>query len=52
VALLGLLPRRSESDAVRWLRSEQQAIARVAPLVVSFLQGRDPSLALRIVAAI
>jgi radical SAM superfamily enzyme YgiQ (UPF0313 family) len=43
------LPRRSEADAVRWLRQEQQTIARVAPLVVSFLQGRDPSLALRIV---
>jgi radical SAM superfamily enzyme YgiQ (UPF0313 family) len=42
------LPRHGD-DAVQWLRSEQQTIARVAPLVVSFLQGRDPSLALRIV---
>ena len=43
------LPRRNDADAVLWLRQEQQTIARVAPLVVSFLQGRDPSLALRIV---
>ena len=43
------LPRRSDADAVRWLRQEQQTIARLAPLVVTFLQGRDPSLALRIV---
>jgi hypothetical protein len=43
------LPRRSDHDAVRWLREDQRAIARVAPLVVSFLQGKDPSLALRIV---
>jgi hypothetical protein len=44
-----VLPRRAESEAVRWLRSEQDQVARAAPLAVAFLQGRDPSLALRIV---